>query len=434
MPGPQRTHGGHEPGSLASSDTAAGLVPGSLASAIAMVGLPKLGPPKPPPPVPPFVLNPPSPLNVADLPLKRPPPKPAPWVKSSPARQQSPPVQQTPPANQPPPAKQAAAAQAGAGGAVVTPTWSQTTGVGGVAAQAGAAGAVATPPWSHTTGVGAAISAEAHAGAGGAVATPGSQTTGVGGSVTVEPLTWEIARALPKMSTKKANKYLKTLRSWYDPSDPEQRMVLLGWARGGGGLGFTCGPLVRSGSCLRVQAPSTRVGMGQSGPHAQVDLTTTRPEDIEFDWRSMVASHPEGKNIIGPGVVWFGFLWCGATDPNIRKPSSSAADGPALHEQRGDYVLQRTDGKWFRLHPGSASWGVPVSADHVEPWTMDYKPEPAAQSSLQRPSTARQLHYEGLAMSDITSRREALDWLEGWRPALQRQGLLATRSSPVHAG
>merc|ERR1712039_176380 len=64
------------------------------------------------------------------------------------------------------------------------------------------------------------------------------------------------------------------------------------------------------------------------------DLTHSQ----ELNWRVWLSQRGDAKDIVGPGIKKFAFVWLESGDSNTR-------------ERRGDFLVQRTDEWDLRLHP-----------------------------------------------------------------------------------
>ena len=94
------------------------------------------------------------------------------------------------------------------------------------------------------------------------------------------------------------------------------------------------------------------------------------------------------ENIVGPGIVSFRFMYVSSFDKNVKcevggggstlVTSSSAADDMDLKPQYcGDFVAERADGQYVRLHPsasGRRKHGTPVFGDNLNKWRLGQAP------------------------------------------------------------
>ena len=141
------------------------------------------------------------------------------------------------------------------------------------------------------------------------------------------------------------------------------------------------------------------------------DLTDTQ----EFHWRAWVAQRPDAKDIVGPGISAFAFVWLASRDTN-------------LNERRGDFMVQRDDGVDIRLHPqhkANPETGLKEAFPVRGSWAQEW--DPATTPIRQHAALAApQDHYQnsltptaflGMSAADASSRKDAIWFLNRERAA-----------------
>ena len=63
---------------------------------------------------------------------------------------------------------------------------------------------------------------------------------------------------------------------------------------------------------------------------------------VQFPWQLYVAMHPQATDFVGPGITSFEANFIAGTGDSNRSG-----------QQRLDFVIRRTDGGYWRIHPGS---------------------------------------------------------------------------------
>lgn len=119
----------------------------------------------------------------------------------------------------------------------------------------------------------------------------------------------------------------------------------------------------------------------------------------EANWRAYLAYHPQGQEIVGPGVYRFEVRRLAAWDPNMQ-------------DRRVDFVVRRVDGTDVRLHPGSQKDTVPIFGVLTD-WLQEEKtPPPAPAPAASRGLINRDHHgWHCMAQSDVLGRVQMQRWL-----------------------
>ena len=119
--------------------------------------------------------------------------------------------------------------------------------------------------------------------------------------------------------------------------------------------------------------------------HGLPDFVPPLPRAPALDWKRYVASHPQGWEIVGPGVVKFEARFVNSPEPNARQLALPAPYG----QFRFDFCVHRVDGTCVRLHPSQNRDAAPVVGT-LASWLLEacastpsYTPPPT--SSDERP-------------------------------------------------
>jgi hypothetical protein len=127
--------------------------------------------------------------------------------------------------------------------------------------------------------------------------------------------------------------------------------------------------------------------VGHRQAHRWLDDLRAQGQDRDLThsalpWRTYLACHRDGEDVVGPGVVAFLFRFLNEWDSNTR-------------ENRADFVVRRVDGTDVRLHPGSSRESQLIKGQ-LQDWLNPHAYYPPAPQELRiGPAAPPPRHTEG---------------------------------------